>query len=153
MQHKPSLFFQCQLYVAELSEPISLLEFTSEDVPNKFSSEQLSNSLNQISDHKPKISLQDDKINPYKSNWANTLLNKQFKVEVTCQGTKWIIKKVCEDEPQKSIVSSLPNLPKSIESQEKLLSKTNSKLKKIRFNKFFVDKHRQYALTPNGFPI
>lgn len=32
-------------------------------------------------------------VNPYKSNWANNLLNKHYKVEVTCKGNKWIIKK------------------------------------------------------------
>ncbi|CAD8079077.1 unnamed protein product [Paramecium sonneborni] len=145
MQQQPSLFFQCQLYVAELSQPISLIEFTSEDLSNKLSSEQIS----QISEQKPKKSLKNDKINPYKSNWANSLLNKHFKVEVTCQGSKWIIKKVNEDEPSKSMVSCLPNLPKSIQSQGKLFSDTASKLTKKRLNKFIADQHRQYALTPN----
>ncbi|CAD8071267.1 unnamed protein product [Paramecium primaurelia] len=149
MQQQPSLFFQCQSYVAEQSKPVSLIEFTKEDQQNQLPQEQLSNSRNQISDHKPKLSLQNDKINPYNSNWANFQLNKRYKIQVRCQGNQWVIKKVIDDEPSKSMVSSMPNLPKPIQSQGKLFSNTVSKQIKQRVNKFIVDQHRQYALTPN----
>ncbi|CAK77604.1 unnamed protein product (macronuclear) [Paramecium tetraurelia] len=61
MQQQTSPFFQCQEYVAELSKPISLIEFAKENMQNQLSKEQLSNSHNLLSDHKHKKSLQDDK--------------------------------------------------------------------------------------------
>ncbi|CAD8156372.1 unnamed protein product [Paramecium octaurelia] len=88
-------------------------------------------------------------VNPYKSNWANILLNKHYKVEVTCQGNKWVIKKATEDEPSKSMVGFLSSLPKPMQNQGKLFSNTASKQTKNRLNKFIIDQHRQCAFSPN----
>ncbi|CAD8171519.1 unnamed protein product [Paramecium pentaurelia] len=89
MQQQPSLFFQCQSYVAEQSKPVSLIEFTKEDVQNQLLQEKLSNSRNQISDHKPKLSLQNDK-----NSQSIQFKLGQFLAQQTIQHTSQMLRKL-----------------------------------------------------------
>ncbi|CAD8172613.1 unnamed protein product [Paramecium octaurelia] len=149
MQNQDSLFFQSQLYVAELCEPISLIEFVLEDVKPKQEKQQRLSPVIQVSDRKEKLKTQNEKINPSKSNVPHTQQSRKSISEITCKGKKWIIKKLNEENQPKQVVTCLPNLPKPIQNQGKLFSNTASRQMKQRLNKFIVDQNKNQFLLQN----
>ncbi|CAD8077400.1 unnamed protein product [Paramecium primaurelia] len=149
MQNYDSLFFQIQLYVAELCEPINLIEFVVDDVKPKQEIEQKISTDIQVSDRKQKMKTQNEKINPSKSNVTHTQQSKKNKQDNICKGKNWIIKKLNEENQSKQIVTCLPNLPKSIQNQGKLFSNTASRQMKQRFNKFIADQNKNQFIIQN----
>ncbi|CAK56872.1 unnamed protein product (macronuclear) [Paramecium tetraurelia] len=149
MQNQDSLFFQSQLYVAELCEPISLIEFVLEDVKPKQEKEQRLSPVIQVSDRNEKMKTQNEKINPSKSNVPHTQQSRKSNSDTTCKGKNWIIKKLNEETQPKKVVTCLPNLPKPIQNQGKLFSNTASRQMKQRLNKFIVDQNKNQFLLQN----
>ncbi|CAK71847.1 unnamed protein product (macronuclear) [Paramecium tetraurelia] len=88
MQQQSSVFFQCQRFIPELSEPIGLFEFTNQDVQKKLLSDELQGSFNQNSDHKPKKSLQNDK-----NSQSIQIKLGQYFAKQTLQGRSYMLRK------------------------------------------------------------
>ncbi|CAD8085991.1 unnamed protein product [Paramecium sonneborni] len=149
MQLQDSLFFQSQLYVAELCEPINLIEFVIEDVQQNQEKEQKISSGHQVSDRKQKIKTSNEKINPSKSNVTRNEQIKNNKQDSLSKGKNWIIKKLNEENQPKQQVKCLPNLPKPIKNQVKLFSNTASRQIKQRLNKFIVDQNKNQFIIQN----
>ncbi|CAD8084871.1 unnamed protein product [Paramecium sonneborni] len=149
MQQQDSLFFQSQLYVAELCEPINLIEFVTVDVQkNKEKQQKISSGL-QVSDQKQKMKTQNEKINPSKSNVTHKEQIKNHKQDSSSKGKNWIIKKLNEENQSKEVITCLPNLPKPLQNQGKLFSNTASKQIKQRLNKFILDQNKNQSIINN----
>ncbi|CAD8175143.1 unnamed protein product [Paramecium pentaurelia] len=149
MQNKDSLFFQSQLFVAELCEPISLIEFVIDDLKPKQEIEQKISSGLQVSDRKQKINNQKERINPSISKVTHTQQSKNNKQDSISKGKNWFIKKLNEDNQSKQVLTCLPNLPKPIQNQGKLFSNTASRQIKQRLNKFMVDQNKNQFIIQN----
>ncbi|CAD8066159.1 unnamed protein product [Paramecium sonneborni] len=147
---KHGIFFQSQLYVTELCEPLNILEFLDDQVNQSMShslkpqDQELQNKSKQ-KDNLHKIN-REIKQNPYGSRWANKVLEKQFGVYLSQiqqrQRPKWIIKKL---KPAESIDNKNQKNSRSIndiKSEEKLNRQTISKSNSRRIDRI-VQNYRQ----------
>ncbi|CAD8065105.1 unnamed protein product [Paramecium primaurelia] len=158
-QQGDSLFFQSQLYVAELSDPLTILQFLGND---EFESQKQSShedkleisnkSEKKVNSNKSRLQLETKK-NPYGSSWANKVLEKQFGVHLQQiaqrTGPKWIIKKLKPVETNDQKEFEHLRLVKDFRSQEKKIRQTASKSYRKRIDKNFQDQKQSF----NGIPI
>ncbi|CAD8164563.1 unnamed protein product [Paramecium pentaurelia] len=156
-QQGDSLFFQSQLYVAELSDPLTILQFLGNDEfeSQKQSSHEDKLEISNKSEQKVNSNkiLRETKKNPYGSSWANKVLEKQFGVHLQQiaqrTGPKWIIKKLKPVETNDQKEFEHLRLVKDFRSQEKKIRQTASKSYRKRIDKNFKDQKQSF----NGIPI
>ncbi|CAD8103446.1 unnamed protein product [Paramecium primaurelia] len=138
-QQKDGLFFQCQLYVQELCEPLNILELLDDQANQSISHStkpenlEISNKTNK-NDSSTKIN-REAKQNPYGSEWANKVLEKQFGVHLSQitqkKRPKWIIKKLkpaeCNDIKEKSHSRMIYGIKTQEKLSRQIASKSNSR--------------------------
>ncbi|KAM3147626.1 hypothetical protein pb186bvf_000433 [Paramecium bursaria] len=135
-------FKECQMYVADLADPLTLVEFLEDITPIRITKQlEPLNKTQQMNPKPPKTA------NPYQSDWANTILKEQFQVEVQMvsqrNGTKWVIKKLKDSDS----AESEPKMSRQeMKSQEKLFSHTASQSNRKKLTKFI----NQYRKSYNG---
>ncbi|CAD8167019.1 unnamed protein product [Paramecium pentaurelia] len=155
-QQRDSLFFQSQLYVAELSEPLTILQFLEKDEieSQKQSSHHDKLEISNKSDKKENSNKihRETKKNPYGSGWANKVLEKQFGVHLQQiaqrTGPKWIIKKLKPVETNDQKEFEHPRLMKDFLSQEKKIRQTASKSYRRRIEKNVQEQKQSFNEIP-----
>ncbi|CAD8093700.1 unnamed protein product [Paramecium sonneborni] len=132
-QQKDGLFFQSSLYVAELCEPLSIMDYCNEDnyeiQPKILKTEKLEK-IEKPKEKSNRIN-HPQKKDPYRCDWAQGILAKQFGIQISQgsqnQSPKWTLKK------NNTLID--PKIAKEFKSQEKLFRQTASDSHRKRLDK------------------
>ncbi|CAD8101179.1 unnamed protein product [Paramecium sonneborni] len=152
-QQKDGLFFQSSLFVAELCEPLSIMDYWYEDENKEIQPKIMKiEKLEKI--EKPKIKSQrinrSQKKDPYGSDWAQGILAKQFGVQISQgsqnQSPKWTIKKIQPLDFSQNNASINPKIAKESKTQEKLFRQTATESHRKRLGHVI----KQYQQSFNG---
>ncbi|CAD8187010.1 unnamed protein product [Paramecium pentaurelia] len=147
-QQKDGIFYQSSQFKAEFCEPLSILDYWSQENQEIQSQNLKTEQLEKI--EKPKERLNrinhPQKKDPYGSEWAQQILAKQFGVQIT-EGSsnlspKWTLKKVQPLEFSQYNGQIDPKIAKDFKSQEKLFRLTATENHRRRLD-IVIKKYKQ----------
>ncbi|CAK87405.1 unnamed protein product (macronuclear) [Paramecium tetraurelia] len=151
-QQKDEIFFQSSLFVAQLCEPLSILEYLSQGNQEIQEKPLKTEKLEKIEQPKGRSNriIHPQKKDPYGSDWAQGILAKQFGVQIT-QGSsnlspKWRLKKVQPLDFSQNVALLDPKTAKDFKTQEKLFRQTASESHRKRVGRVI----KQYQQSFNG---
>ncbi|CAD8186594.1 unnamed protein product [Paramecium octaurelia] len=151
-QQKDEIFKQSSLFVTQLCEPLSILEYLSEDNQEIQEKPLKTEKLQNIEQPKGRSNRSNhpQKKDPYGSDWAQRILTKQFGVQIA-QGSsnlspKWILKKVKPLDFSQNVALLDPKTLKDIKTQEKLFRQTATESHRKRVGRVL----KQYQQQFNG---
>ncbi|CAK79497.1 unnamed protein product (macronuclear) [Paramecium tetraurelia] len=156
-QQSDNLFFQSQLYIVVLNEPLTILQFleNNENENQKQASYQDKLEISNKSERKENSNKSRHQLerrkNPYGSGWANKVLEKQFGVHLSQitqrAGPRWVIKKLKPVEANDQKEFDRPRLVKDFLSQEKKTRQTTSKSYRRRIDKNYKEQKQSFNGT------
>ncbi|CAD8075389.1 unnamed protein product [Paramecium primaurelia] len=139
---KTNIFIQSSQYIAEQSEPIKFIEFSSKpylDESNIYTYRKQENFGRFKLVHRK---------NPYRSSWVNQILNKHYNIEIVEQESKIKIKKLPATEgASQTLINHLPAIQTQKQRDRSQFLSSISHYAKNNQENFFKQKRKYHIST------